>query len=100
MRVGKNLGIVCMQERLIPVLQEKVKCFLWGGVEDWKRKLDIVTHLPPRPLDCLRDIRYFTPSGKRMRYILSEPMDCTFCRHCGQEVAWWQWSCAFCSQSS
>ena len=61
---------------LIPSVREIVKGYLWGDVDAWKRKLDIVRQLP----------LFAWPRTS----ILASPMNATCCERCGLLVDWWQ----------
>ena len=79
-----------MIDRLIAPLQEKVKRYLWGNSDDWKRRLDIVSQIPGPPL---RDVR-LSPEwrlGKLVACVSARPNLRglqPYCRRCG-EKQWW-----------
>ena len=62
-----------MVERLIPPIQEKIKRYLWGAAEDWKRKLDI--------------------TKQPLVYDAQELANRTCCERCGRDLGWWECAC-------
>ena len=81
-------------DELIDPIREMIKNYVWGGADDWKRKLDIVRELPSMPQVLLR------PRFRRnrdTRIILTDPMNTTCCERCGDDIAWWRCTCYTCA---
>ena len=64
-------------------LHESIKTFLWGDIQSWQRKIDIVNHLPRHPCATLSSV-----SAYRSYSNIIDSEDCVFCRKCGEKSLW------------
>ena len=64
-------------------LNEIIKTFLWGNLEIWKQKLDIVNNLAQVPYLSLSPV-----STYRLYSNIIDSEDCVFCKKCGEKTLW------------
>lgn len=79
-------------------LNEIIKSFLWGNLEIWKHKLDIINNLPQNPYLSLLSV-----STYRSYSNIIDSEDCVFCEKCGEKRLWFALSfnhtmCETCEQ--
>jgi hypothetical protein len=72
------------QLRLLPsVVEDIVQNYLWGTLQDWKRKLNIVQQLPTSGFSGLCDVKTYRSYSN-----IVESEDCMYCSVCGEKKLW------------
>ena len=64
-------------------LNEIIKTFLWGNLEIWKQKLDIVNNLSQYPYTKLLSVSTYCLCSN-----IIDSEDCVFCKKCGEKTLW------------
>lgn len=64
-------------------LFENLQGYLWGDIQSWKKKLDIVQQLPSNVFTQLTDV-----STYRSYSNILNTEDCLYCSKCGEKTLW------------